>query len=261
MSVTFSQLLGRAAFFAQIPALALPVIATAAAEAAVDATTVAVPLIVGSYMFVLLGSMTLNGWLLLRHPLSFAERALPPLAAYPFVALVVVVVGWSATLLAGLFAPSAFVFGVVAAALSIVVCAASLDRLRKRNPVPRADAVALPRWGRIIGIAYLVIAAVCLIATIVSVASRPPDDDLWTQMLIAAWPLLLLGLPWSYPVFIVAFLTAATVGPTVGVAALALAVLVNAVLVSLALWNPTARARLTNWFFKLRGAPDEAVAQ
>lgn len=260
MSATFSQFLGRAAFLAQIPALALPVIATAAADAG-DAEHVTTPLIVGSYMFVLLGSMTLNAWLLLRHPRSFAERALPPFAAYPFVALVAVVIAWSVLLLAGFFAPSAFVFGILAAALSIVVCAASLDRLRKPSPAPRVAAVDLPTWARIVGIAYLVAAAAGLAATIVSAASHPPDDGQWSGVLIASWPLLLLGLPWSYPVFLVAFLNAASVGAPVGIAALALAVLVNAALVGLALGNPAARARLTNWFFKLRGAPNEAVAR
>lgn len=250
------RLLDRAAFIAIVPALALPAIAATAAaygeSGSVGVFSGLSSVIVAGFMFVLLGSMALNAWLLLRHPQTFAERAMPRAVTVPFALLISVLVVWSVALAAGSPSITLYGFALVVITLSIIVCVQAGIRQRHRMTVAGVTAATLPTAGRVLGIAYLVIAVAFLTSTLLgpALASRELSA---LGAAFGSWPLVLLGLPWSWPVAIAWYLVAIQIpGASAAVVALtALPVVANIVLVALVLWNRAARTRITNWFFRL----------
>jgi len=248
--------LDRAAFIAIVPALALPAIAaTSAAYGESGSLGVFAGLnsvIVAAFMFVLLGSMALNAWLILRHPQTFAERAVPRAVTVPFALLVAVLVVWSVVLAAGSPSVTLYGFAPVVITLSIIVCAQAGIRQRHRMPVARVTATTLPTAGRVLGVVYLVVAVAFLTSTLLGPALGSRELSALGAA-FGSWPLVLLGLPWSWPVAIGWYILAIEIpGASAAVVALtALPVVANVVLVALVLWNPAARTRITNWFFRL----------
>lgn len=257
------RMLDRAAFVAIVPALALPPIAaTAAAYGERDSTGAfggITGAIVAGFMFVLLGSMVLNAWLLLRHPQSFTERAMPRAVAVPFVLLVAVLVVWSIVLAAGSPSVTLYVFALAVITLSIIVCVQAGIRQRHRMPVAGVTAMTLPTVGRVLGIAYLVVTVVVLMSTFLG--SVPGLAALGS--VLGSWTLVVLGLPWSWPAAIVWFVLATQVPGSSALVTItsALPAIANLVLVGLVLWNPVARIRITNWFFRLSKTAEPGAPQ
>src|SRR5690606_16553914 len=88
-------------FAALIPSVVLPAITGIAAvvgglrEGVEDGIT---GLVIVTFVFVTLGSMVLNAWLLLRHPLALRQRAFPRRISVTLVVLWVLLLGWAAVL-------------------------------------------------------------------------------------------------------------------------------------------------------------------
>ncbi|HWR85398.1 MAG TPA: hypothetical protein VN200_05335 [Rhodoglobus sp.] len=253
-------LIDRVALAALVPSLVLPVAASVAAvagglayeESSGDAVGIE-PIIVVVYMFVLLGSMTLNSWLLLRHPDTLGDRALPRRLTVLTLALDALILMWTILMAAGVLGWTGLVFGIVIAALSVVVFVPAVARFLRRPDARPLAAPTLPAWARIVAALYLALAVLALLAAV----AEPfiPGSPLQANGAIggvSTWALLLLGLPWSHPLYASSLVVSLSLQvPLTGIAT-APAVLANAVLVTLLLVSAHHRERIGTWFFRLR---------
>jgi hypothetical protein len=249
--------IGRLAFHALVPSLLLPVIVTASSYV----RTIVSPsgafdfdwLVIGAFCFVLLGSMTINSWLLLRHPESWRLRALPNGQA------VVLLILWGllvvATVLVGLTRMEGFTIAFAMAlavaimVVSIVVFVFAVIRSRIRFATVPVTAVGVSPYAAVLGWGYLAITVIGVAAAIPLMSSGGP------AVLVAA--LVVFGLPWSWPLAVIAFfvgtfLQVPVLGIAIGFLVVA-AVVFNIVGVILLLTRPVARVRFVNWFFRLGG--------
>jgi hypothetical protein len=258
-------LFDRAMLACVLPGLLLPVIAAVAGVAGAllreslgGGSDGIAGLVVAVYCFVLLGSMALNGWLLLRHPQTFALGA----ASRPISILLAVLYGllilWIALLSFGIIGGAGLAFGIVLAVLSIVVFALAIARYIKPGPSTRLESAGLPTWGRAAAVGYLTVA---VIALLVALASPFIGFDLSDGAGVIGgpqtWALIVLGLPWSHPLYFAAVvvLFGLSDGPTAVIAVptvlAGLATIANIVLVGLVLFSTAKRVAIANWFFRL----------
>lgn len=161
--------LDRLMFRAIVPALLLPVIGAVVAILGTSNQSwdggdggPIMGLVVAVYLFVLLGSMTLNGWLLLRHPDSFALRTLPRRTALLLALLYGLLVVWIVLLALGIVGVAGFLFGGAIAALSIVSCVDAVVRRIQGSAGVAIASIGLSVSARVIGITYVVIAALAV---------------------------------------------------------------------------------------------------
>lgn len=251
-----------------VPGLFLPVLAVLAAIAGALVREVAGgsegiwSLVIAVYLFVLLGSMTLNAWLLLRHPRSLLTAALPRRLSIAVAVLHGVLLLWVLLLLVGIDVLSV-VFAVVLLIDSVVVFLLAIRRYLDRGDEPAREAFALPGWGRIVAVVYLALAAVAILFALAS----PFVGAGWTDAAgplggPATWLLLLLGLPWSHPLYFIAVVVVfgapawAGLVPTV---LCLLSVIANVVVVAQLLVSPRRRVAIANRFFRLRPAAETPI--
>ena len=257
----------RMIFASLVPALALPAIAAVTAiigtsrlpsDGELDGPIAG--LVVAVYMFVLLGSMTLNAWLLLRHPLSYLTRALPRRVAIVLAVLYGLIVVWIGLLAAGIVGILGLVFGLALAAISIFVCGLAVARWSRHTGAQPIGEQPLPRWARVVGIAYLTLAGASVLFLLVS----PVLGSGWSDIggILggpAVWIVLLFGLPWSHPLYFLSVAVLFNVGSGLGdfvylvtPAVMVLSVIVNMALVASVISSAQQRAAITNWFFRLK---------
>lgn len=257
----------RIMFASIVPALVLPAIAAVTAIIGTsnrpsdgELEGPIAGLVVAVYMFVLLGSMTLNGWLLLRHPQSYLARALPRRVAIVLAVLYGLIIVWIGLLAAGIVGTVGLAFGLALAAISIFVCGLAVARWSRHTGADPISEGALPRWARVIGIVYLVLAAASILFLLVS----PVLGGGWSDVggILggpAVWIVLLFGLPWSHPLYFLSVVLLFNIGSGMGdliyfvtPALMVLSVVVNMALVASVISSPQQRAAITNWFFRLR---------
>lgn len=257
----------RLVFTSLAPAVLLPV-AAAVIAVAVSSSRPADPdfdntinsLIFAGYLAVLLGSMTLNAWLLLRHPSSLVDRALPRHLSVLLTALYALVIVWTALFVALPIGGASLVFGAIVAAVSIAICVAAL--VRRGNPVhvPARAAVALTRPARIVSVGYVVIAGLVLLATLVTLLGVGEEwsQGAWVIGGPLVWALLVLGLPWSWPLYAIGIVLGFAAGSVLRDGAqfvqpvlMGLAVSANIVIAASVAWSSARRTAITNWFFRL----------
>ena len=212
-------------------------------------------LVVAVYCFVLLGSMALNGWLLLRHPRTLTSGIATRPISIMLASLEGLLVVWIVLLAFGIIGAAGLAFGVVLALLSIVLFVAALARHLAPGSAPRLESVSLPRWALATGLGYLVVAVAALMFAL---ASPFIGVDLSASAGVfggpQTWALVVLGLPWSHPLYfaaVVALFSVDEVGALVPTVLVALATIANIVLVGLVLFSPARRVALANWFFRL----------
>lgn len=265
-ATTRPPLFDRLAFCSLGPALLLPVIA---AVVAVIATTGRPSdgemddsingLVIAVYMVVLLGSMTLNAWLLLRYPPSFTERALPRHLSIMIAALYLLVVAWMALVVVAPIGGSSLLFGFAIAGVSIAICVAALVRRGHAVTVPARVSVGIRPVARILCIVYIVVAAIALIAALVQQFALADLSDAGGVLGgPATWVLIVLGLPWSWPLYVIGVVVSFAAGSVLGGGVvvvlpvlLALSVAANIAIVASIAGSPSRRTAITNWFFKL----------
>jgi MFS family permease len=257
----------RIMFASIVPALVLPAIAAVTAiigtsnlpsDGELDGPIAG--LVVAVYMFVLLGSMTLNGWLLLRHPQSYLIRALPRRVAIVLAVLYGLIVVWIGVLAAGIVGVIGIAIGLALAAISIFVCGLAVARWSRHTGAQPIGEKPLPRWARVVGVAYLVLAGVSILFLLVS----PVLGGGWSDIggILggpAVWIVLLFGLPWSHPLYLLSVILVFNLGSGMGdfiylitPALMVLSVVVNMALVASVISSPQQRAAITNWFFRLK---------
>ena len=265
--------LGRFVLRGLVPALVLPVLAVVASElgsllfpkSGLDVVVLRIAL--AAYLFVLLGSMTLNAWLLLRHPATLATRALPHSTAVVQLAQWVLIVACCGVLVSSDISVAIVVLGLVVAALSIVVCAQALARARNRGGGAPLTELTLSRGARVTALAYLALTTGAFAFTALSpvISATVSNSGPLVGGPAVVLPLL-LGLPWSHPVFLATTVFSVGLGTDLGVLATIIGLLplaANIVLVSIVLWSPARRVRLANWFFKIgpaRKASEQGVS-
>jgi MFS family permease len=257
----------RIMFVSIVPALVLPAIAAVTAiigtsnlpsDGELDGPIAG--LVVAVYMFVLLGSMTLNGWLLLRHPQSYLIRALPRRVAIVLAVLYGLIIVWIGLLAAGIVGVIGMAIGLALAAISIFVCGLAVARWSRHTGAQPIGEQPLPRWARFVGIGYLVLAGVSILFLLVS----PVLGSGWSDIggILggpAVWIVLLFGLPWSHPLYFLGVILVFNLGSGMGdliyfvtPALMVLSVVVNMALVASVISSPQQRAAITNWFFRLK---------
>lgn len=216
-------------------------------------------LVLAVYCFVLLGSMALNGWLLLRHPGTLATGAATRGISISLAVLQGSLLLWIVLLAIGIPGELSVAFGALLALLSIVVFALAIGRYARPGASLRLQTAELPPWGRALAIGYVVVAALVLLFAVAS----PFIGVGWTDSAgviggPTTWALLILGLPWSHPLYFIAVVLLFTVGSGLGAAAtiiptllVGLATVANLALVIVVLVSPAKRAAIANWFFRL----------
>lgn len=205
------------------------------------------------FTFILLGSMTLHSWVLLRRPSTFVSRVLPHRVAVVHVILWALIVLMIIALALGLIPLVPIGIGAAIAIVSLVSFAHVVGS-RELSDARALTSLDLSPMARVLCWAYLIAAAIALLAVLYFAIV---GDSLSAAGGIlggpAIWSLVLLGLPWSYPLYLISILAgfAGFGEPAVAVAA-ASTVIANAVLVSMMLFSPIRRVRIVNWFFRLR---------
>jgi hypothetical protein len=262
-------LFDRAMLASVVPALLLPVIAAVTGvsgallrEALGGGSDGIAALVVAVYCFVLLGSMTLNGWLLLRHPQTLASGVATRPISIMLASLEGLLVIWIVLLAFGIIGAAALAFGVFIALLSIVLFVSALARHLRPGAAPRLESAALPQWARAAALTYLVAAVAALMFAIASpFIGVDLSDGAGAIGGPQTWALVVLGLPWSHPLYFVAAVGLIGVTDAPAITAIptllaALATIANIVLIGLVLFSPTRRTALANWFFRLgKGQP------
>jgi hypothetical protein len=258
-------LFDRAMLASVLPALLLPVIAAVAGVAGAllreslgGGSDGIAGLVVAVYCFVLLGSMALNGWLLLRHPQTLTSGAAGRPVSIVLAVLSGLLILWIVLLSFGIIGGAGLAFGIVLAVLSVVVFFLAIARYIKPGSVPRLESAGLPTWGRAAAVGYLTVA---VIALLVALASPFIGFDLSDGAGVIGgpqtWALIVLGLPWSHPLYFAAVVV--LFGVSDGSSALiavptvlaGLGTIANIVLVGLVLFSPVRRVAIANWFFRL----------
>lgn len=270
-AATVESRLGRFALILIVPSLLLPGMGVAAllisqnSSSGIESGVGGIALIV--YLFVLLGSMTLNAWLLLRHPHTLSMRVLPRSSSVVLVALWALIVAWSVVLAAPM--PSdvsdglSLAFAVLGILLSIIsFFLAAARRVADGDRVPR-ESVELGQSARVIIWVFLVAAGLALLSyTALSVVGGTYSQIGGILGGPVNWVLILLGLPWSHPLHFLSVVSAVTifssmgtVGTVVTTVVPVIGVGINIALTCVLLFSPSRRTSLVNWFFRLRSTP------
>lgn len=267
-------------FAALIPALLLPPLAVVATwlgemnRGMGDAQIVA--LVVGVFMFTQLGSQVLNAWLVLRRPTSFHSRALPRNLSTMHAIMYGVLIAWAIVLYAFPETGASLAFGGVLAilgivGLSIILGARMSDRAHPVTVPPRS--FRLSTTARLLTWAYIVAAGAGLtFSAVVTLTTDASDVSLPPIAGVAAFILVLLGLPWSHTLYGIVFIATIFSAPElqqlpVVLIVLAVPVLVNMAIAVTLLFFPAHRQRLIVWFFRLAPqrrrtvASDDAIAE
>ena len=208
--------------------------------------------------YVLLGSMTLNGWLALRHPDSLAVRALPLRLSFAHAVLYASMALWfttiatgSAELEDGSFSAAVLILCVLLMAASIAAFVLVADRAWA-GPTQRIVTVPATR-GLVTGVSIYVGGAIALSAIYFAVRNVE-NDGLFT------FALMLFGLPWSHTQYFLTAWPIAAVASSVLTSTLLIPVAVNVGLAIALLASGRFRTGFTNWFFRLgRPAPENKV--
>jgi hypothetical protein len=246
--------LGRFAFHALLPSLLLPVIVTLSAllggivnpQGGVNIEW----LVIGAFCAVLLGSMALNAWLLLRHTESWRLQALPNGLAVMLVILWGLQVVGAVVVALTRFSPVTVGFGIALMVMSVVVFVAAIARKFMKTAAAPVVAVGLSTYGKALGWGYLVLVALTIVLGLFATISVGP--------FAAFFALLLVGLPWSWPLAAVGLFSGglASVLPSIFAILMLASVVFNVIVVVKLLTQPAFRTRFVNWFFKLRGSGD-----
>lgn len=242
--------IGKFAYHALVPSLLLPVIVVllgflgAAERAAMYDFT---GIVIAIFGFVLAGSMTLNTWLLMRHPESWRLRALPKGLSVQLVILWVLLILLGVVVYFTTLNLGSFVLAFALMILSVIVFVFTMMRRGVRTAVAPVVAVGPELYWRVIGIAYLVLVVLDVALGVLALYSGGP--------ILSGILLVPLGLPWTWLLGIIAgFMLASQVaGSVLGILTLA-GVALNVVVVVMLLIRPVFRVRFVNWFFKLRGS-------
>lgn len=254
--------LGRFAFKALIPSLLLPVLATIASLGTLVLGFATVGgfdwLVVGVFCAVLLGSMALNGWLLMRHPESWRLQALPHGIAIALCILWGLLVVGAVLVAFTTFNPGTIIIGVGIMVISIVIFVMALIRKFIKVAVVPEVAVGLTGYAKAIGWGYLVVVAITIVVGLLAFPAFGP--------FAAIVALLIIGLPWSWPLGVVGwFVNSASLGAfgwvlsAVFLVLMIAGVVLNVVVVIRCLTSPAFRTKFVNWFFKLRGEGKNAI--
>ena len=204
------------------------------------------------FLYVLLGSVTLNAWLALRHPSSWTQRSVPRRIGQVQASLYVAVLLFGAISVAGMRASSEeYQWGpVIAVAVALMTLSVwSWMLVDKRGSAYQREVplieLRLPGRARLAIAGYLVAA---IVVTLLALVVRAPET-------VAYWvfPLILLGLPWSHPVFLWVSLPVANTGYDTFalLVTLAVPIVANIALAAAVLFSSRVRVRLANWFFRL----------
>lgn len=203
----------RVMFATLVPALALPIVVATLAlwvqpgpdDPNSDLGHLITGPMMGVFMTVLLGSMTLNAWLLIRRPVNLQSRSIPRRPGLVLVFLYVTTAVW--ILMLFLTHLNSSVFNVLALAVIVesIFVFAQILRTQRATSMTFTEAGLAPtvKWGLL---AYLGIAVGLIIATIALLVEPPRGDWLpyWIPVAIA------LGLPWSPGALLVVVLAMAT---------------------------------------------------
>lgn len=243
-------LLGRIAFWAQLPALVLLAIAIGliidvAGDAPGEMMFSGIVLFLDAMvLFIVLISMTAQALLVVRRPQSLYERALPRRVASMQLALYGVIALWVALLLT----VDIFVFSWIFIA-AMITLSVMLQRRIWQWPARPAPPLPSVRLSPPLGVALIVYSVLALgaIAMVIATLVDPRLDAEGLRPLIL---LLSFGLPLSLVALPLALLGALALGSLAFALPLA-AILGNVLVAQLLLFSPRLRTRLTNWFFRL----------
>ena len=200
MTVLPSTRFQRAIFWTLWPALALPIAAATLAfwvqpgPADPDGSVYEWVgySVLGMFLVVLVCSMNLNAWLLLRRPSTLHTRSVPTPTAIALALQYLTIALWIAALFLVPLASGVFtVLAPVTAVESIAVFVLVLSV--RRTPPPQVEPEASSPLGRRALIAYAAIATVATAYAITLSAQPNPYDALpyWIPLIV------LLGVPWS----------------------------------------------------------------
>jgi hypothetical protein len=214
-------------------------------------------LVLGVFMFVQLGSQVLNAWLILRRPASFKTRALPRSLGVVNAAIYGILLAWSVVMVAW---PDSNVVFLFAGALAILGLVALFITLDPRVTEQRASAPTVPRFSplaRTAAITYLFVAGAGLIAAS-SIAAVDGNSEYYQPVLagIPALILIVLGLPWSHPLYGTVFTVSLFTGGEgqyswIVLVVLTLPVIANMALAGIIVGSPSRQVSLLSWFFRL----------
>lgn len=243
-------LLGRIAFWAQLPALVLLAIAIGliidvAGDAPGEMMFSGIVLFLDAMvLFIVLISMTAQALLVVRRPQSLYERALPRRVASMQLALYGVIALWVALLLT----VDIFVFSWIFVA-AVITLSVMLQRRIWQWPVRPTPPLPSVRLSPSLGVALIVYSVLALgaIAIVIATLVDPRLDAEGLRPLIL---LLSFGLPLSLVALPLALLGALALGSLAFALPLA-AILGNVLVAQILLFSPRLRTRLTNWFFRL----------
>lgn len=254
---------GRFAFSALIPSLLLPVLVTISSFATLAFGIATVGgfdwLVVGVFCAVLIGSMALNGWLLLRHPESWRLRALPNGIAIALCILWGLLIVGAVLVAFTTFNPGTIAIGVGIMVISTVIFVMAIIRkfIVKVAVVPEV-AVGLTRYAAAIGWGYLVVVAITFVVGLLAFPTFGP--------FAAIVALLIIGLPWSWPLGVIGWIIGnsamgafGSVITAVFIVLMLAGLVLNVVVVIRCLTSPAFRTKFVNWFFKLRGDGKNAI--
>jgi hypothetical protein len=251
--------LGRAAFALLLPAMALPAIGIGLAfwlppldlpDGGDRSITL---LAVGVFMFVLLGSMTLNAWLLLRQPAVWRSRSLPPGVSVIQIGIVAVVAGWEVQLVVAPEVRAELPVGVVVMVLAIAHFIA-LMRTRPRSK-ERFAPFAPARPARVLLRLYIVAAIGAGIASLVVVGLALSGFAFATWWMPVAF---VIGLPWSHTALALTIVGAmfvpgsAPAGGLITMLVLVVPLVINILIARELLASPDRAAAAANRVFLLR---------
>ena len=188
----------RVMFATLVPALALPIAMATLALWVQPGPDSSDPLdeyvgflILGVFHMVLLGSMCLNAWLLVRRPVNLEYRSVPRTPGYALVVLYFTVTLWIASIFILPLTAGAFWFFAPAVMIESIVVCVLIGTSRRPSSAKFAEGLASgARWG----VAVYLIVAIVAVVTGIQLMSRPPSNDwlaYWVPVITA------LGVPWS----------------------------------------------------------------
>jgi hypothetical protein len=200
-------------FAALIPAFLLPPIAVVAVWVGEkmrgfgEADLLA--LVIGFFMFIQLGSQVLNAWLVLRRPASLHTRALPRTLSIVNALSYGLIIVWSLVLFFLSETGWGVAFGGALAILGVValftIIGARMRDASEAGSSPSSGAhpvVGFSARARGFTWGYLVVATVGLIASAVLTIGQSTQDAALPPIAgIAAFVLVILGLPWSHTLY------------------------------------------------------------
>lgn len=240
-------------FWMLVPAVAVFAESLSALFFAADERMLTHVLFISAFGYVLLGSMTLNAWLALRHPDSLYQRELPRALSIVYACLYLVEVLW---LTQGFIvthinrSDSGFDGWMLALTLPLMglSIAAFVLIVRRDRPqrVDRVDAVRLTRPGAAVAVTAVALSAATVAAYLLLRTAE--TDGFWS------FALMLPGLPWSHPLYFASIwlLVPSRVIPAEVLTSVLLAPIGVNVAITIALTASTPlRTRFVNWFFRL----------